>query len=130
MIDRTWTPSQREVDAGIGYGFGTTINIINGGIECGAQNKDKGQPVNRIRYWQGLSHHYNIAIASDEEDTCWQQTPYGSLNLDGASDVLYTNWEEIGPTTQIDPEVSLLNVNWWATKRLIPLWSLAITKSV
>ncbi|WP_419146777.1 chitinase [Pseudoalteromonas 'SMAR'] len=93
VIDRTWTPSQREVDAGIGYGFGTTINIINGGIECGAQNKDKGQPVNRIRYWQGLSHHYNIAIASDEEDTCWQQTPYGSLNLDGASDVLYTNWE-------------------------------------
>ncbi|MEJ6472981.1 chitinase [Pseudoalteromonas piscicida] len=93
VIDRTWTPSQRESDAGIGYGFGTTINIINGGIECGAQNKDKGQPVNRIRYWEGLSHHYNINIQADEENTCWQQTPYGSLNLDGATDVLYTNWE-------------------------------------
>ncbi|MBF4427762.1 chitinase, partial [Vibrio anguillarum] len=46
VIDRTWTPSQRESDAGIGYGFGTTINVINGGIECGEQNKDKGQPVN------------------------------------------------------------------------------------
>lgn len=93
VIDRTWVPSQREIDAGIGYGFGTTINIINGGIECGAQNKDKGQPVNRIRYWEGLSEHYQIPIEADEQNTCWQQTPYGSLNLNGATDVLYTNWD-------------------------------------
>lgn len=93
VIDRTWTPSQRELNANIGYGFGTTINIINGGIECGEQNKTKGQPVNRIRYWEGLAHYYNIPIETDEENTCWQQTPFGSLNLNGATDVLYTNWE-------------------------------------
>jgi chitodextrinase len=93
VIDRTWVPSERERAAGIGYGFGTTINVINGGIECGEQNKDKGQPVNRIRYWEGLSSHYEIPILSDEKNTCWQQTPYGSLNLNGASDVLYTNWD-------------------------------------
>ncbi|EPF2957621.1 chitinase [Vibrio alginolyticus] len=93
VIDRTWVPSQRELDAGIGYGFGTTINVINGGIECGEQNKDKGQPVNRIRYWEGLAAHYQIPIEADETNTCWQQTPYGSLNLNGATDVLYTNWD-------------------------------------
>ncbi|MDA0146871.1 chitinase [Vibrio sp. LaRot3] len=93
VIDRTWVPSQREIDAGIGYGFGTTINIINGGIECGEQNKNKGQPVNRIKYWEGLSAHYQIPIEADEVNTCWQQTPYASLNLDGATDVLYTNWD-------------------------------------
>lgn len=93
VIDRTWVPSQREIAAGIGYGFGTTINIINGGIECGAQNKEKGQPVNRIRYWEGLAAHFQIPIESDETNTCWQQTPYGSLNLNGATDVLYTNWD-------------------------------------
>ncbi|CZF78018.1 putative bifunctional chitinase/lysozyme precursor [Grimontia celer] len=93
VIDRTWKPSQREIDAGIGYGFGTTINIINGGIECGEQNKDKGQPVNRIRYWEGLAAHYQIPIEADEKNTCWQQTPFGSLNLQGATDVLYTNWD-------------------------------------
>ena len=93
VIDRTWTPSQRELDAGIGYGFGTTINVINGGIECGEQNKDKGQPVNRIRYWEGLAAHYQIPVEADEKNTCWQQTPYGSLNLNGATDVLYTNWD-------------------------------------
>lgn len=93
VIDRTWTPSQLEIDAGIGYGFGTTINIINGGIECGEHNKDKGQPVNRIRYWEGLSSHYQLPTPSDEKNTCWQQTPYGSLNLQGAADVLYTNWD-------------------------------------
>ncbi|ELR67908.1 Chitinase [Photobacterium marinum] len=93
VIDRTWKPSQREIDAGIGYGFGTTINIINGGIECGEHNKNKGQPVNRIRYWEGLASHYQIPIEADEKNTCWQQTPYGSLNLEGATDVLYTNWD-------------------------------------
>ncbi|MBQ4845507.1 chitinase [Pseudoalteromonas sp. MMG005] len=93
VIDRTWAPSQRELAAGIGYGFGTTINVINGGIECGEQNKNKGQPVNRIRYWEGLANHYNIPIEADEENTCWQQMPYGSLNLDGATDVLFTNWD-------------------------------------
>lgn len=93
VIDRTWSPSVRETEAGIGYGFGTTINVINGGIECGAQNQDKGQPVNRIRYWEGLSDYYQIPVEADEKNTCWQQTPYGSLNLDGAKDVLYTNWD-------------------------------------
>lgn len=93
VIDRTWEPSQRETEAGIGYGFGTTINIINGGIECGEQNRYKGQPVNRIRYWEGLSDHYQIIRASDETNTCWQQTPFGSLSLNNAEDVLYTNWE-------------------------------------
>ncbi len=93
VIDRTWLPSQKELAAGIGYGFGTTINVINGGIECGEQNRTKGQPVNRIRYWEGLSNYYNIPIEADEENTCWQQTPFGSLNLNGSADVLYTNWE-------------------------------------
>ncbi|TFF80901.1 carbohydrate-binding protein [Aeromonas taiwanensis] len=93
VIDRTWVPSQREIAAGIGYGFGTTINVINGGIECGEQNRDKGQPVNRIRYWEGLAAHFGIPVLADEKNTCWQQTPYGSLNLNGATDVLYTNWD-------------------------------------
>lgn len=93
VIDRTWVPSQREAEAGIGYGFGTTINVINGGIECGEQNKNKGQPVNRISYWEGLAAHYQIPIEADEKNTCWQQTPYGSINLNGAIDVLYTNWD-------------------------------------
>ncbi|RZF92061.1 carbohydrate-binding protein [Pseudoalteromonas sp. CO302Y] len=93
VIDRTWVPSQKELSAGIGYGFGTTINVINGGIECGEQNRTKGQPVNRIRYWEGLSNYYYIPIETDEENTCWQQTPFGSLNLNDSTDVLYTNWE-------------------------------------
>jgi len=93
VIDRTWSPSVRETEAGITYGFGTTINVINGGIECGEQNRTKGQPVNRIRYWEGLSEHYNIPLESDEKNTCYQQKPYGSINLNGADDVLYTNWE-------------------------------------
>ncbi len=130
VIDRTWVPSQREIDAGIGYGFGTTINVINGGIECGEQNKDKGQPVNRIRYWEGLAAHYQIPIEADETNTCWQQTPYGSLNLNGATDVLYTNWMVTGNTTQIARAVTHLNVSWLVSKPRIRHWLLVITRNV
>ena len=42
VIDRTWVPSQRELAAGIGYGFGTTINIINGGIEVRRAEQEQG----------------------------------------------------------------------------------------
>ena len=75
VIDRTWVPSQRELAAGIGYGFGTTINIINGGIEVRRAEQDKGQPVNRIRYWEGLAAHYG--------SRCWRtrRTPAGSRSL-------------------------------------------------
>lgn len=89
VIDRTWVPSAVETANGIGYGFGTTINIINGGIECGAHNKDKGQPVNRIRYWKGLESYYKLPTPADEKATCHQQTPYGSLKIKGRN----TNWE-------------------------------------
>lgn len=47
VIDRTWVPSQRELAAGIGYGFGTTINIINGGIEVRRAEQEQG-PAGRI----------------------------------------------------------------------------------
>jgi len=93
VIDRTWVPSEAELDAGIGYGFDTIINIINGDIECGEQNKFKGQPVNRISYWQRLVDHYQIIRQNDEENTYWQQPPFGRLNLSNVKDVLYTHWE-------------------------------------
>lgn len=94
VIDRTWVPSQAELDAGIGYGFGTTINVINGGVECGEHNKTKGQPVNRISYWRGLRDHYQIPVEADEVDTCWQQTPYSGVQLQ-PGEALFTNWEAV-----------------------------------
>jgi hypothetical protein len=121
VIDRTWVPSQRELAAGIGYGFGTTINIINGGIECGEQNKNKGQPVNRIRYWEGLAAHYGIPLLADEKNTCWQQTPYGSLNLNGATDVLYTNWDG-NWKYRTDPAATPSSAIWWGTRPPIRPW--------
>ncbi len=70
----------------------STIVGING-IECGEQNKDKGQPVNRIRYWEGLAAHYEIPVEADEANTCWQINALWKFELNGATDVLYTNWD-------------------------------------
>lgn len=93
VIDRTWAPSTREVAGGIGYGFGTTINIINGGLECGAGNENNQQAINRVMYWQELIAHFNIHLQSDEINTCFQQTPYSNINLEGATDVPFVAWD-------------------------------------
>ena len=105
------------------------INVINGGIECGEQNNNKGQPVNRIRYWEGLAAHYGIPLLPDEKNTCWQQTPYGSLNLNGATDVLTPTGTATGnimPTGQVATRSS---ASWWDFRPPIRPWCRGITRS-
>ena len=116
VIDRTWVPSQREIAAGIGYGFGTTINVINGGIECGEQNKNKGQPVNRIRYWEGLAEHYQIPVKADEKNTCWQQTPMAASTSTVPPTCSTPTGTATGNTIRIGPAATRLNVSWWGSR--------------
>ena len=116
VIDRTWTPSQRESDAGIGYGFGTTINVINGGIECGEQNKDKGQPVNRIRYWEGLANHYQIPVESDEKIPAGNKHRMEVLTLMARRMCSIPTGMAIGNIIQTAQVATPLNVSWWAFK--------------
>ena len=46
VIDGTWQPNTADLRSGINPGFGATINIINGGIEC---NKPGGRETNQSR---------------------------------------------------------------------------------
>ncbi len=93
VIDRTWAPTPSELKAGIGFGFGTTTNIINGGLECGERNGQTRTPSNRTENWKGLADYFQVTIHADENESCDQQTPYGSLSFDGAQDPLYTYWD-------------------------------------
>lgn len=49
-----------------GLGFGQTINIINGGLECGGENTAARQ---RITYFEGFCS--NLGISPGSNLTCW-----------------------------------------------------------
>eukprot|EP01063_Lacrimia_lanifica_P007155 TRINITY_DN1452_c0_g1_i1.p1 TRINITY_DN1452_c0_g1~~TRINITY_DN1452_c0_g1_i1.p1 ORF type:complete len:777 (+),score=269.61 TRINITY_DN1452_c0_g1_i1:114-2444(+) len=93
VVDGTWTPVAAETAAGITEGFGTTINIINGGLECGAGQKSNPRPANRVKYYKQLATKFSVAIASDNKLSCWQQTDYSKVSL-GASAPM-TFWAQV-----------------------------------
>ncbi|CAK9866738.1 unnamed protein product [Sphagnum jensenii] len=66
-----WTPSSTDVADGREPGFGETINIINGGIECG---KPDAAASDRISYYQNFSSQLNVSPGSNLD--CQSATPY------------------------------------------------------
>jgi len=52
-------PTAADLAVGIGATFGTTANIINGGIEC-RQGFEKPQVLNRIKYYKAMLEHFGL----------------------------------------------------------------------
>ena len=75
VIDGTWQPNAHDLALGITPGFGTTTNIINGGIECGAGH-EKPQSVNRMAYYRAHAAALNVPIDSGEELGCAHQKSF------------------------------------------------------
>ena len=80
VIDGTWQPNAADAERGIGHGFGTTINIINGAFECG-KGSTTNQARNRIAYYKLFSEHLGLVIDPSEELDCANQ---GTFSNDGA----------------------------------------------
>ncbi|BDD06368.1 chitinase [Aureibacter tunicatorum] len=59
-----WEPSQEDLSAGRKPGFGMTINIINGGIECGHGTNDK------IKSRNGFYERYTSIFGVPMGDDC------------------------------------------------------------
>lgn len=53
-----FVPTEADNAAGIGPDFGTTINIINGGIEC--KQAAKPQVLNRIKYYKEFLEWFGL----------------------------------------------------------------------
>jgi len=75
MVGR-WSPSANDVAKGRKPGFGQTINIINGGYECGAKWGEQGQ--NRVTYYKDFCRA--LKVSPGENLDCKGATPYG-VNL-------------------------------------------------
>lgn len=89
VIDGTWVPNANDIAANRTPGFGATIMIINGGIECG-HGYDKPQALNRIKYYKAISQYFNVAIPADEKLDCKDMKPFDT----GSSGAMLVNWDQ------------------------------------
>lgn len=74
-------PNVIDEKAGIKGGFGTTINVINGGIECGGGTNKKAE--NRGKYYLKFLEHFGIDIELETDLGCASES---SFPLGGTGD--------------------------------------------
>ncbi|NCI51005.1 chitinase [Sediminibacterium roseum] len=74
VMSGTWQPSPKDIDGGRLPGFGTVVNVINGGIDCGPS----GDPDTKYRYGYYLffCRYFNVTPGDNVE--CSNQKPFGS----------------------------------------------------
>ena len=82
-----WKPSEGDIMNGIKSGFGATINIINGGLECNKQSK---QADNRVKYYQEFLKYFKLQNPANEVMDCRNQREFPA-NSSGAMSI---NWEQ------------------------------------
>lgn len=69
-----WNPSQDDIQKGRMPGFGATVNVINGGIECG-NGIDIQKTAYRYQYYQYFCNYFNILPG--DNISCSNQKPFG-----------------------------------------------------
>jgi len=67
-----WKPSAADVQKGRKPGFGATVNVINGGIECGKPSGEKTKY--RYQYYQYFCRYFNVSPGDNIE--CTDQRPF------------------------------------------------------
>ncbi|MEJ8855450.1 chitinase [Variovorax robiniae] len=69
VVDGTWKPNTVDVANNMTPGFGATVHIINGGIECGG-GTERQQVINRIAAYRALAGEMGVVIPADEQVGC------------------------------------------------------------
>jgi len=87
VIDGTWKPNAEDTENKLEPGFGATIMIINGGIECG-HGYEKPQATNRQQYYKKFAEYFKVDI-SGEELSCAHMKKFSKA---GAGS-LYIYWD-------------------------------------
>lgn len=88
VLDGTWQPNEEDSDNQLEPGFGATIMIINGGIECG-HGYEKPQALNRQAYYRKFSEYFQVDIEG-EELSCAHMSPFSK----GGAGALPIYWDE------------------------------------
>ena len=73
VVTGYFLPNELDKAAGIMGGFGTTINIINGNVECGGENKESEK---RARYYRRFLEHFKLPSEDDDKLLCKNQSDF------------------------------------------------------
>lgn len=65
VVDGTWKPNEDDYYAYRDPGFGSTIMIINGALECGPNPSNKKASRNRQMQYRRFADHFNIDISQE-----------------------------------------------------------------
>jgi len=87
VIDGTWTPNKVDKANKLEPGFGATIMIINGGIECG-HGTEKKQALHRQAYYKKFAEYFKLDITG-EELSCAHMKKFSK----GGSGSLFIYWD-------------------------------------
>ncbi len=69
-----WVPTSNDIKNGRLPGFGATVNVINGGIECGS-GKDLAKTTYRYQYYQYFCKYFQVSPGNNI--SCSTQKPFG-----------------------------------------------------
>ncbi len=69
-----WIPTSNDIENGRRPGFGATVNVINGGVECGS-GKDLPKTQYRYQYYQYFCKYFQVSPG--DNITCTTQKPFG-----------------------------------------------------
>jgi hypothetical protein len=69
-----WIPTSDDIQKGRLPGFGATVNVINGGVECGS-GIDILKTKYRYQYYQYFCNYFHVAPG--DNITCSSQKPFG-----------------------------------------------------
>lgn len=69
-----WKPNTADLQKGRKPGFGATVNVINGGVECGS-GKDMDKTKYRYEYYKYFCKYFHVTPGDNIE--CTNQTPFG-----------------------------------------------------
>lgn len=89
VIDGTWKPNERDKANGLVSGFGVSIQIINGGVECGGA-AENAQSLNRISYYQEFAKYLKVTVPADEVLGCKNMKQFD----EGGAGALPIYWEQ------------------------------------
>ncbi|KAH0475300.1 MAG: hypothetical protein KVP17_003482 [Porospora cf. gigantea B] len=77
IADGSYTPSAGDLAKGITAGFGATINVINGAVECNKGGSTDIRAANRITSYKAFAEILHVDIPADEELDCARQGLFG-----------------------------------------------------
>jgi hypothetical protein len=104
VVTGYFTPNSDDTTAGITAGFGATINIINGAIECN-KSTENANSKKRKEYYDKFLEHFKIDTKSEETDASKGCKDQKSFPSESAGKV-YANFDKGSDTNKCEV------VNW------------------